>query len=256
MAGFFFVSATAAGAFFFAAATEAFKRFHQVDDLRRCGLGRDLDLLASDLPLDHVEQRLAVVVFERLGTPRLGEVLDQGLGHLDLLRAELGVRVDRLEVGGPDLVGPVHRLQDEDLVLEPQRSEMLLVAEADLRDADLVLIGECLAQQRVGLRAGLVRDQVVGLLEQDRVDLVEVDELHDVDRAAGFHRHLVEVVVGEDDVAVLLVLVALHDVLEGDLFAVLLAHPLVTDPPVVGVVELVELGATSPPWPGTRRPGS
>ena len=97
-----------------------------------------------------------------------------------------------------------------------------------------------LAEQRVGLGAGLLGDEVVGLLEHHRVDLVEVDELLDVDRARGLHGHGVEVLVREHHVAVLLDLVALHDVLEGDLFAVLLAHALVADPPAVLVVELVE----------------
>jgi hypothetical protein len=58
---------------------------------------------------------------------------------------------------------------------------VLLVPEAHLGDPNLVLLGQRLPKQRVRLGAGLVGDQVVGLLEQDRVDLVQVDELLDVD---------------------------------------------------------------------------
>ena len=81
--------------------------------------------------------------------------------------------------------------------------------------------------------------EVVGLLEHHRVDLVEVDELLDVDRAARLDRHGVEVLVGEHDVAVLLVLVALRRCARSRRLAVLLAHALVPDAPHV-LVELVE----------------
>ena len=84
-----------------------------------------------------------------------------------------------------DLVGPVHGLQHERVVLEAKGGEVLLVAEAHLRDADLLILAQRLTQQRVRLRAGLVRDQVVGLLVQHGVDLVQVDELLDVDGPAG-----------------------------------------------------------------------
>src|SRR5205085_8253451 len=52
-----------------------------------------------------------------------------------------------------------------------------------------------------------------------------------------------ELLVAEDDVTVLLVLVALHDLVVGDLFLVDGAHPLTADPAVVGGMELVELEA-------------
>ena len=45
--------------------------------------------------------------------------------------------VDAAEVRLADLVRPVHRLQHERVVVEAERREVLLVAEADLRDADL-----------------------------------------------------------------------------------------------------------------------
>src|SRR5207248_10941211 len=67
-----------------------------------------------------------------------------------------------------------------------------------------------------------------------------VDELHDVDGPAGLERNRVEVLVGEGHIAVLLVLVALHDVLERDLLAAHRAHPLVLDAAAVLVVQLVE----------------
>src|SRR5947208_6238493 len=105
------------------------QRLHEVDDLRLLGLGHVLDLAAVDLGLDDVLQGLPVLVLELLGLEVVGEVLDEALRHLDLLRADLRRLLELGEVGGADLVGPEHRLQDEDVVLEPERAQVLLVPE-------------------------------------------------------------------------------------------------------------------------------
>src|SRR5439155_3723968 len=95
-------------------------------------------------------------------------------------------------------------------------------------------------EQRVRLHPGLLGYHVVGLLEVQRIDLLEVDELHDVDGPTGLHGNRGEVPVLQHDVLVLLVLVALHDVLEGNFLATGGARSLVLDAPVVLVVELIE----------------
>src|SRR5438067_958180 len=114
-----------------------------------------------------------------------------------------------------------------------------LPASADEDHAAVLAHG--FAKERVGLDAGLLGHQVVGLLEVDRVDVLQLDELDDVDGPGRLHGHGVEVLVLHDDVLALLVLVALHDVLVGNLFTTDRTGPLVLDPPVVLVVQLVEL---------------
>ena len=97
-----------------------------------------------------------------------------------------------------------------------------------------------LAQQRVRLGAGLLRLEVVALLEQHRVDLVARHELLDRDLARRRRGQLGQVVVGEDDHLAVLGLVALGDVGVRDLLAVDRADALVLDPPAVLGVHLPE----------------
>ena len=70
--------------------------------------------------------------------------------------------------------------------------------------------------------------QIVGGVQVDRVDVAGVDEAVDVDGLAGLDLDLVQLLVGDDDVAVLLELVALHQVGAVDLaelrVVVLLLH--------------------------------
>src|SRR5438270_268342 len=79
-------------------------------------------------------------------------------------------------------------------------------------------------------------------LPADRVDLVRVDELQDVD-GPHVRQATVDVLIGEDHVVVLLVLVAFYDLVEGNLFPVDRASALVLDAPLVLRMELVELEA-------------
>ena len=89
---------------------------------------------------------------------------------------------------------------------------MLLVPDHDLRDRDLAGLLERPNEQQVRLLGALLREQVVGLAEVDRVDLVEVDEVADVDRLRQLDVEPVEVLVLERDVLALLDLEAADDV--------------------------------------------
>src|SRR6266545_4594104 len=216
------------------------QRLHQIDHLGRLGLRDDLDLLARDLLLDDPEQRLPIFVLELRRAELVGEVVDEALGHLHFLRPDIDILVEDLELGYPDLVRPEHRLQYEDGVFEAQRAEVLLLPQGDLGHRHPAVLLHGLSEQRVRLHPRLFGDHVVGPLEVERIDLLQVDELHDVDGPAGLYGNRGEVLVLEHDVLVLLVLVSLHDVLEGNFLAIGGAHPLVLDAPVVLVVELVE----------------
>jgi hypothetical protein len=135
-----------------------------------------------------------------------------------------------------DLVGPHHRLHDDHVVAHPKHCRGRPLPERDRDDGHPVGVEQCLPQQRVGLGAGRLGLEVVGLLEQHRVDLIAGDELLDRDLPRRRRRQLGQVVVGEDDHLAVLGLVALGDVGVGDLLAVDRADPLVLDPaPVLGV---------------------
>src|SRR5688572_11715872 len=218
------------------------QRAHEVDDGTAgvLDLGRLRDLATALLGLQKRGHRLAVVVGELGRVELAGHRGDQRLGHLQLLRPDGDVLVEEAEVGLTDLVGPPHRVQHEHPVADAQHGQRLALPDGDLGDGDLAGVLERVAQQHVRAGRRAVGLEVVGLLELDRVDLVLVDELQDVDLPPGAQGHLVEVLVGEDDDLAVGQLVALGDVAVLDLFTVDRADPLVLDPSAVGRVDLVE----------------
>ncbi len=129
---------------------------HEVDDVGGLGRGSggDGDLAAGELVLDELPHLFLVGVVPVLGLPFDREHADQLLGGFDLLGGELGFlgQVADLGAGGADLVGEVHGVQLQEAVLGARRGQVLLAAGAE----------------------------VVGLVEEDRVDVGEVDEAGDV----------------------------------------------------------------------------
>ena len=82
-----------------------------------------------------------------------------------------------------DLVVEEHRLHHQDVAGRADRDELLLGAQHDAGDGDLVGLLHRPQQEPVRLRRALVGDEVVRVVVVDGVDLVEVDEVLDVDRA-------------------------------------------------------------------------
>ena len=156
------------------------------------------------------------------------------VGDLDVLWQPFQrVRADHL-------IGVEHGLHGERVAQRPERDQVLLLAQHDARDGDLLRLPHRLQQQRVSLGGALVRDHVVAGVVVDGVDLLQVDEVQDVDgpRSLGVER--LQLLGRDHDVLVAGDLVALDDVLKGDLLAVLGADPLLLDAGAVLVVQLVE----------------
>ena len=219
---------------------------HQVGGLGRLGLvgGRADDLLARGLVLEHLEQLLAVLVAVLVGLEVGGERLDQLLRHVELallgLRRLLGEDVVAQVLGLRHLVVEAHRRHRQDVVHRADRGEVLLVAKDEAGDRDLAGVAHRLDEQGVGLLGALVGAEVVGLLEVDGVDLVEVDEVLDLDRAGLLRVEVRELLARQGHVLVGGELVALDDVVVGDLLAVCLGHALVAHPGAVLLAQLAE----------------
>jgi hypothetical protein len=112
----------------------------------------------------------------------------------------------------------VERVEDERAVEAADRHESLTIAQRELGDRDAPGRLERLLEERVRLRRGLLRLEVVRGLDVELLrDLVLLDEARDVDRLARAQRQLLEVLVVELDVAALLVLVRPDDVVPRDL---------------------------------------
>ena len=99
---------------------------------------------------------------------------------------------------------------------------MLLVAHDDLRDRDATRLLEGFEQEAVGLLRAALGQQVVALAEEQRVDLVDRDELADVDRVRQLDIEPVDVFITDLDKAALLELEAANDLVGIDVFPVVL----------------------------------
>ena len=222
------------------------QRAHEVGDRRGLLLGGlDDDLLAGGLLLDHLQDGLAVGVLVLGRLELAGQRLDQLLGDVDLALVGLDVLGggDVVQAGGvDDLVGEEHRRHLEHVVVgqRPDRDEALLLADDDLGDRDAVGVAHRLQQQPVGLRAAGPGRQVVRVVVEDRVDLVEVDEVLDVDRLGLGRLDGVEFGGVDHHVAVRRDLIALDQILVGDLLPGGGVDALLRDPRARLGVELVE----------------
>src|SRR5882672_12398752 len=87
------------------------------------------------------------------------------------------------------------------------------------RDADTFRLRQRLPHQGISPLAALLGFEVIGLIEEDRVDLVFHDEFLNCDRLGQLHVGVIDVLIGDLDVLAFLVLVTLRDLLPGNLYA-------------------------------------
>ena len=177
------------------------------------------------------------------GIERRREHLDQLARHCQLALGDF-----RLAVAGvlerrrwDHLVGVDERHQHQGVALDAQSDEMLLLAQHEATDPDLAGLAHRVDHQAEGLSRPDRGSDVVGGLEHQRIDLVEVDELLDLDQPCLAGGNRVELLGFDDDVLAGRELIALDQILESDLLAVGAANPLLLDPLAVLAVQLVEL---------------
>ena len=192
------------------------QRGHQVDDRRRRGrLLRLGHLLAVGLRLEELQQRGPGLVGVGLRVERLGEALDELLGHRELVVRHLDALEaldDLLLVAQPDVLGVVERLEREHPVHGAQQHQVLLGGEHEPahRGPPGALHGP--GEQGVGALGALLRLEPVRALEEDRVDLRQLHELEDLDRLLLARREALQLRVLDRQVAALRDLPALHRV--------------------------------------------
>ena len=172
--------------------------------------------------------------------PSTGERLHELARHRALLLAELGVGLGHEILHRHDLVGVAHRLDAQRAVDRTDRDQPLLAPHHDPPDRDLVERLHRVDQQRVRLLAALVGNEVVGLLEVERIDVVEVDELLDLDLVAALRAQRVDLRRLDDHVPALRDLEAALDPVGADLFAGRVRNLAVADARAGSLLELVE----------------
>ena len=201
-------------------------------------------LVALDLGLHERLERLPVGVLVQRRIEVLGHRVDQRGGHLQLLRPDVDVLVEELEVGRAHLVRPQQGLEDEHAVPHPQRRQGLPLPDRHLGHGHPPGSLERVTEQRVSADPGGLRLQVVGLVGQDRVQLPGRAEVQHVDPLGRRQRQFLQVVVGQHHDVPGGKLVALGNVGVRDLLAVKRAEPAVLDPAAVLGVDLPERHVT------------
>src|SRR2546428_5931621 len=182
-----------------------------------------------------------------LGLERTGQRLDELERERQLLLRGRR-RLRHVPSGGRRQAGgEAHRREHQPRPGWTERGEALALRDDDGPDAHAAALLERLAQRRVGLAPRPTRAQPVGHLEVGEVDVTGGHEVADLDRVRARHPRALEILVGHDDEAAFLVLVALDDVLPVDLHVLLGAEAPIIDRRLVLLVEEaeVELGLTA-----------
>jgi hypothetical protein len=106
---------------------------------------------------------------------------------------------------------------------------MLTSADDDLGNGDLACLVQRVAEEDVGFVSAFAGLQVVRLVEEQRVHVVEADEVHDVNGLSRFDIHAREVLFLEKHELSLFILIAFDDLIPWDLFPVDFGDTLVVD---------------------------
>ena len=163
---------------------------------------------------DQLAQRGLIAVGEFGRIERAFELVDDLLGDGDHLGVGLNVRNASEEIGGiAHLVLGANGVGQQPLVARLQRHHPFALVHDHPRQRHLPRSAHRLADDAEGLdRQIAVRRQEVWVVPVETIDLGLIDESLDVDGAGGFQPHVLDLLVGDDDVAALLDLIALDDV--------------------------------------------
>ncbi len=141
-------------------------------------------------------------------------MLDDPFGDLD----HLGIRLHRgnvVEQGvrTAHLVESPQRIGQHALAAGLDRQQPLALVQHHPAERDAVLPRHGLADDAKGFGRELaVRDQEIGVVPIDAVDVGHIDEMLDVDGAGGLELYRVDLLLGDHDVASLVDLIPLDDV--------------------------------------------
>ena len=182
----------------------------------------------------------AHLVDVRGGIERIGSLLlDQlprelELGLLDLAFRDLDL-LDR-----PHLAGVKKLLHDEALQNRPDHHDVLLAARAIATDGAALGLAQRAGEQRIRLGAPLVGSEVVGLVEEYRIDRLDRHEFGDLRAVRPRLLHRLELLGGEHHILVLRELIPLHHVFARHGHVLFDAEVLLPEPGPASLVEEIE----------------
>ena len=123
-----------------------------------------------------------------------------------------------------EFIGEMHQLKDKRAILWFHAGEILARFDHNLGDADLVAILKRVTQECIGFIAAFLRLKIVWLVEEDRVDLIQIHKILNIDRLGCFDINPVKVFFFQNDIFAFFVLVTFDDLVPRNFFAVLLRN--------------------------------
>ena len=217
------------------------QRFHEVDHLRaRFRRLRHGDLLAFDFLLDSGFDARSHVVRVSAGIEGVGGLLiDQLARELELGFFHLGLRnLDVLDRS--DFAAVEKLLHDQSLLDGADHDDVLLAARRPAPDGAAIRFAERRGEKGIGLGAELVRSQVIGLVEEHRIDRFDRHEFRDLRALRPCLLEGLQLLGREHDVLVLGEFVTLDHVFAGDRHVFFDADVLLLEPRAAGLVQKVE----------------
>ena len=167
-------------------------------------------LLALELGSDHRPHILLILVPISLwleGSRKTFNKLSRQLlflfFHFDL--------VSRNGLRRANLIGIKHRMQRHALSPWPDNHDVFALVHGELRDGSVSGLLHSLHQQLISFHPGVFRREVIGGIEVEWIHLIQFHELQDLHHARRGRLDLVELLFVEQNVLILFVFVALHN---------------------------------------------
>ena len=181
----------------------AAQRIHEIHDIAlhdgRLGLGHPL---AGRLGLDQFAQGLLVAIDELRGLEAAFLALHDGAGDLDHLGIDL--HLGKIIFGRTHLVGGAQEEHHQPRAARLDQHGMLAARHHDAPHRGLLLLGHGFGDHAISLETGLLRVDVIGRIDIDRIDRGAIDEGLEIQDAGGFDLQLLQFRRLEDDVLVAL----------------------------------------------------
>ena len=149
-----------------------------------------------------------------------------------------------LRVG--QLISEMHQLKNERAVFRLNSRQILACFDDHLRNAYFVRILQRISQKRVSFVSAFLWLEIVWLVKENRVDLFLIDEVLDVHGLCGLEIDMLEIFVLKHDVFPLFILVALDDLIPGNLLAVFFSDAFVINRAQIGLAQKAEVEFLAP----------
>jgi len=207
---------------------------HEIDHFRRWSRLRfrfffDLFPTGFNLFLDHFHQGFAVIIAIFFRVPFRRHAVDERFCHIELTLSDFELLWDMELVCVRQFLSEMHQFQDEDTILRFHSGEILARFDGNLGDSYLTGLRQRLAQQDISFVAPFLWLQIVGLIEEYRIDFLLIDEILDVYGLSCLEIDALKIFILQNNVFSFFVFVAFDDVIPRYFLAVLLCYALVID---------------------------